>query len=158
MTPRWVPWAAWLVVPTFVLYGPRPAGALLLSLGAFALRARLKSRPPRMKVRRRRAEHRAESGKVYLLRAPHSGLHKIGWTGRSQVAQRLAELQADAVEPINLVTWGYGSMEVERALHDRYSHLHVRNDLPAPTEWFRLGPIEVNEVRAYLTGSHRLTA
>ena len=147
---------------TFVLGGRGPALSLALALGSLWLLRRLNRRgaPPAPPSRWEAAD------RIYLLRAEQCGLHKIGFTTRP-VAQRVAELQAELRtsrrpehlgEQITLVAWGWASLQVEQALHARYRHLHVWNDLPAPTEWFRLDPMQVAEVHQFMASTHARSA
>lgn len=147
---------------TFVFGGRVPAAALAVAMASIELRSRLNRRGAPAP-----APSRWETGdRIYLLRAERCGLHKIGFTARP-VAQRVAELQAElrtsgrpelAGEEITLVAWGWASMQVEQALHARYQHLHVWNELPAPTEWFRLDPMQVAEVHQFMASTHAARA
>lgn len=150
--------AVTLVGFAFVFGGRVPAVSLAVALASLALHRRLNRRgaPPPAPSRWEAAD------RIYLLRAEQCGLHKIGFTSRP-VAARLAELQAELRlsprpehqgEQITLVAWGWASMQVEQALHARYQHLHEWNDLPAPTEWFRLSPVQVAEVHQFMASTH----
>jgi len=140
---RWVILAVGLAIVGAV-YGPVAMAALAVALSCAALARRLKRG-------KRSAEiiEPGRRGRIYLLHAPIRGLWKIGFTDRSGLA-RFEELQRQSPERLIEVAWGYGTMQLEAEFHRRYRHLHEANDLPADSEWFRLGQREIGEVLAVL--------
>lgn len=69
---------------------------------------------------------------VYFIRAGEDGPVKIGTA--IDVAQRIAELQIAHYVELILVRTIPGNRAHERALHDRFEHLHIRG------EWFHFHP------------------
>lgn len=70
---------------------------------------------------------------VYFIRATHSGLIKIGVTGRLD-ASRLQELQANALEPLELLSQTVGGYSLEARLAERFGGDRVRGEWYKPSE------------------------
>lgn len=69
---------------------------------------------------------------IYFVRAGENGRVKIGRTGH--VPRRLAKMQTDSGEKLNLLGVIVGSAAVERDLHDKLSEFRAQG------EWFDAAP------------------
>ncbi len=77
---------------------------------------------------------------VYFIRAGESGPIKIGST--VNMAKRLEMLQVGHHRSLKCILKLAGGEDLERKLHGRFRHLHIRG------EWFRAGP----DLREFIRG------
>ena len=87
------------------------------------------ARFPREQKRARKLRERREDGTVYFVEALHTGLIKIGWTGRPLDA-RLSVMQTDCPYQLRVLAIVPRGTAFERACHKHFMHLRVRG------EWF----------------------
>jgi len=69
-------------------------------------------------------------GRVYFIAAPSLCMTKIGFTSHP-VEHRLKSLRAGSPAPLELMAWGIGGREYERAFHEMFAASWSHG------EWFR---------------------
>lgn len=92
------------------------------------------------KVKLAQGGGRGPSGWVYFIMCPETQRCKIGFT-KGDAQKRLSSLQTGSASELSLVAMHPGTIETERALHEKFAASRLHG------EWFEL----TNELRAYLT-------
>lgn len=75
----------------------------------------------------------SNTGRVYFIQAGDNGPIKIGWTAGDPRA-RMASLQTGNPEPLRLLAYAPGTIEDERAMHERCASIRMIG------EWFKPEP------------------
>ena len=68
---------------------------------------------------------------IYFIRHGKNGAIKIGYS--LNVSKRLKQLQTSHFETLELIGCVFGDVVLEKKLHSKFDHLHLRG------EWFRAG-------------------